>query len=252
MLLTHGKACGASQTFGTGTLVPIGWRGDESAGIYRFPVPVLSTKFGREICGSEASLIIEPTKISEPTYHSWLSALSLSLFSASFVLQFRRIDEPLLVTAFMTRRPLSLLGPPPPSPHLLYNRLSARFIILLPPRVPILNLHVSSHPLHPSLSPWLSLPLQDVPDPPPPPPVNPVKRHSPLNANTERCSRMAPVKSGLRASRKFSSMVRSSLPLPLPHLTCPMFQACGNTGNHPGLRTRAAAADGATSSSSTT
>jgi len=150
----------------------------------------------------------------------------------------------------MTRRPLSLLGPAPP----LYNRLSAPFTTLPPPLVPILNLRVSSHPLllHPSLSPWPSLPLQDVPDPPRLPRVNPLKRPSPPNANTERCSRMVPVKSGLRASKKFSSMVRSSPPLPLSHLTCPLFQDCGNTGNLPGPRTPEAAADGATNSSSTT
>jgi TEA/ATTS domain len=120
----------------------------------------------------------------------------------------------------MTRRPLALLGPRPP--HLLYNRLSARFTILLPPLVPILNLRVSSHPLlpHPLLSVWPSPPLQDVPDPPRLRRVNRVKRPSPLNGNTERCSRMVPVKSGLRASKKLSSMVRRSPPLPLSHLTC--------------------------------
>jgi len=75
----------------------------------------------------------------------------------------------------MTRRPLALLGP---TPHLLYNRLSAPFAILLPPLVPVLNLRVPSHPLppRPLLSPWPSLPLQDVPDPPPLRPVNPAKR----------------------------------------------------------------------------
>jgi hypothetical protein len=112
----------------------MGWRGDESAGIYQLPVPGFSSQFGHEICASQPSLIIEDTNFTEPTYHTWMSCLSLSLFSASFVFQFRRIDEPLLVTAFMTRRPLALLGPRPPSPHLLYNRLSVRFTILLPPR----------------------------------------------------------------------------------------------------------------------
>ena len=154
----------------------------------------------------------------------------------------------------MTRRP-ALIGQRPPLVY-LYNRLSARFTILLPPLVPIFNLRVSSHPLllllHPLQSRWASLPPQDVPDPPRLRRVKRVKRPSPLNGNTERCSRMAPAKSGLRASRKFSSMVRSSLPLPLSHLTCGLFQDCGNIGNLPGPRTRGAAADGATSSSSTT
>jgi hypothetical protein len=117
---------------GTGTLVPIDWRGDESAGIYRFPVPVFSSIFGHEICASEPSLIIEHTNFTEPTYHTWMSA-SLSLLSASFVLQFRRIDEPLLVTVFMTRRPRSM------TPFFYY-------ITACPPRSPSFYL-LSSPPL---------------------------------------------------------------------------------------------------------
>jgi hypothetical protein len=63
-----------------------------------------------------------------------------------------RIYEPLLVTTFMMTG-LALLGPPPP----LYNRLSARFTILLPPLVPLLNLRVLSSPIPYCLHGLLSL-----------------------------------------------------------------------------------------------
>jgi hypothetical protein len=170
----------------TGTLVPRGRREDESA---EFPAPVLCAKYGERICGSQ-------TNITEPTYHTWPST---SLFTLSGVI----CSD--FVTAFMTRRPLAILGPRPPLVY-LYSRLSVPFMTLLPPLLPV----SSHHPLllHPFLLAWHTLPLQDVPDPPPLRPVNPVKRTSPLKGNTERCSRMVPAKSGLRASRKFSSMVR--------------------------------------------
>jgi len=120
----------------------------------------------------------------------------------------------------------------------LYNHSSVPFPILLPPLVPIQNISLSSL-FHPFLSAWVTL----LPDPPP---LRPVKRPSPLNENTERCSKMVPVKSGLRASKKFSSMVQSLLLIPLTHLTCPLFQACGNTGNLHGPPIPGAAADGGT------
>ena len=64
----------------TGTPVPRGRRGDESAGIDRFPAPVLRTKYGLWICESRPSLIIEHTNFTEPTYHFGMSTSLFTIF----------------------------------------------------------------------------------------------------------------------------------------------------------------------------
>ena len=124
----------------------------------------------------------------------------------------------------------SLTSPPrTSSPPRLYNCLRVRFPIFLPP----LSLHPCARPVQPHLilahlyipsypyrflSQWLSLLLQSLPQEAQdllPLPLD--KAPLPLNANTERCSRMVPVKSGPRASKRPSWKVRAVIaPLVFP------------------------------------
>jgi hypothetical protein len=241
---------------GIGTLVPADWIAPGSI----HPVPRLLFHIGLglkiRICSSPPSLIIGHHQFYGSFFPSWVSAL-FQYFRRHFPPQFS-MDVTLVTTAFMTRRSLTFLGPLPPHP--LYNRLSARFTTL-PTPLSSPSSTCASHPtlssscflLHPFISLWASRLLQS----PPREVLDPLRLRrvnapSPLNGNTERCSRMVPVRSGPRASRKFLSMVRWLLPHPFSRLTCEPLQGSANTGNLHGPRTREAAADGGTNSSSTT
>ena len=153
--------------------------------------------------------------------------------------------------------------PPPP----LYSCLSvpfATFLPLLSLLIPALVQCLSSHSYIPSypyrlLLQWVSLLLQSLPLEVQDLPRLPLdKALLPLNANTERCSRMAPVKCGPRTLKRFSYKVRAVIAPPCTLsavliFTCHHpFQAFGSTGNLHGPPIRVAAADGATNSSSTT
>lgn len=113
----------------------------------------------------------------------------------------------------MDSHSLALLGPISPSP--LYICPSVPFFTFYPPSPHPCASYIPSYPYRLLLQ-WVFLPLQSLPQEVqdlPPLPLD--KALLPLNANTERCSRMAPVKSGPRTSKRFSYKVRAVIASPL-------------------------------------